>query len=36
MNQISSCVFDLETTNLSADFGIILRAAIMPGGNSTR
>lgn len=24
MNQIASCVFDLETTNLNADFGIIL------------
>lgn len=32
MNQISCCCFDLETTNLSADFGIVLCAVIKPAG----
>lgn len=30
MNQIQCCVFDLETTNLNADFGVILCAVVKP------
>ena len=30
MNQVSCCVFDLETTNLSADFGVILCGVVKP------
>jgi DNA polymerase III epsilon subunit-like protein len=30
MDQIRSCVFDLETTNLSADFGVILCGVVKP------
>jgi uncharacterized protein YprB with RNaseH-like and TPR domain len=30
--QISSCVFDLETTNLSADFGVILCGVVKGAG----
>jgi len=30
MNQVTCCVFDLETTNLSADFGVILCGVIKP------
>lgn len=33
-NQISCCCFDLETTNLSADFGIILCGVIKPANGS--
>ncbi len=32
MDQISCCCFDLETSNLSADFGIVLCAVIKPAG----
>lgn len=32
MSQVSSCVVDLETTNLSADFGVVLCGAIKPDG----
>lgn len=32
MNQFSSCVFDLETTNLNADFGVVLCGVILPSG----
>jgi uncharacterized protein YprB with RNaseH-like and TPR domain len=32
MNQISCCCFDLETTNLSADFGVVLCAVVKPAG----
>jgi uncharacterized protein YprB with RNaseH-like and TPR domain len=34
--QISCCVFDLETTNLSADFGVILCGVIKPAGGKAR
>src|SRR3954453_22357711 len=30
MNQVNSCVMDLETTNLSADFGVILCGVVKP------
>jgi DNA polymerase III epsilon subunit-like protein len=30
MNQISCCVFDLETTNLNADFGVVLCGVVLP------
>lgn len=30
MNQVSCCCFDLETTNLSADFGVVLCGVIKP------
>lgn len=30
MDQVSCCVFDLETTNLSADFGVILCGVVKP------
>jgi hypothetical protein len=30
MKQVSCCVFDLETTNLSADFGVILCGVVKP------
>jgi uncharacterized protein YprB with RNaseH-like and TPR domain len=30
MNQISCCCFDLETSNLSADFGVILCGVVKP------
>jgi uncharacterized protein YprB with RNaseH-like and TPR domain len=30
MNQVTCCVFDLETTNLSADFGVILCGVVKP------
>lgn len=36
MNQVSCCVMDLETTNLSADFGVLLCAAIKPAGRNVR
>lgn len=34
MHQIQSCVLDLETTNLSADFGVILCGVIKPDGGN--
>lgn len=30
MSQVSCCAFDLETSNLSADFGVILCGAVKP------
>src|SRR5262245_25969982 len=36
MNQISCCCFDLETTNLAGDFGIILCAVIKPAHAGSR
>lgn len=30
MNQITCCAFDLETTNLSADFGVVLCGVVKP------
>jgi uncharacterized protein YprB with RNaseH-like and TPR domain len=30
MNQVSCCCFDLETTNLSADFGVVLCGVVKP------
>jgi uncharacterized protein YprB with RNaseH-like and TPR domain len=35
MNQVSSSVLDIETTNLSADYGIVMCAAVLPGGNGS-
>src|ERR1700686_4347153 len=36
MDQVSCCVFDLETTNLSADFGVILCGVIKPANAEAR
>lgn len=33
--QITCCCFDLETTNLSADFGIVLCAVVKPAGGKS-
>ncbi len=35
-NQVSCCVFDLETTNLSADFGVILCGVVKPAHGRPR
>ncbi len=35
-NQVSCCVFDLETTNLSADFGVILCGVVKPAHGRAR
>lgn len=36
MNQVSCCCFDLETSNLSADFGIVLCAVVKPAHGKPR
>ena len=36
MSQISCCCFDLETTNLSADFGVILCGVVKPANGKPR
>ena len=35
-NQISCCCFDLETTNLSADFGVVLCGVVKPANGRPR
>lgn len=36
MEQISCCCFDLETTNLSADFGVVLCGVIKPADGTCK
>jgi uncharacterized protein YprB with RNaseH-like and TPR domain len=36
MRQISCCCFDLECTNLNADYGVLLCAVIKPAGGRAR
>jgi len=36
MNQVSCCVMDLETTNLSADFGVVLCGVVKPAHGKPR